>query len=110
MKRISLLFAVFMMLVSLSPAWADQLSDAKHSGLIGERADGYLGTVKPNPVPEVTQLVNSVNAARKAEYVKIAQHNSQSLDVVEKLAGAKLIERTQAGNFVMTPDGGWVMK
>jgi uncharacterized protein len=110
MRKIIVVISLLLLMFSITPAWALDISAAKQAGLIGETNNGYVATVKPNPAQEVTQLVSSVNNARKEEYKKIAARNGQSLDVVEKLAAVKLIERTQAGNFVMDQNGQWVMK
>jgi uncharacterized protein YdbL (DUF1318 family) len=110
MKKISLLFALLAMLCTITPAWADQLGDAKRAGLIGEGSDGYLASVTPNAPAEVAEIISSVNAARKAEYEKIAARNNQPRDVVEKLAAVKLIERTEPGNFVRDASGEWIKK
>lgn len=111
MRKTHIIITLFMLLFSFVPsAFADQLADAKRAGVIGEGNNGYLAPVKPNPSPEVMQLITSVNAARKIEYNKIASKNGQYLTVVEKLAAGKLIERTESGNFVQNEGGEWIRK
>ena len=96
------------LLLSVSAAMADPLADAKNAGKVGELPSGYLGVVTPSP--EAQQLVSQINAARKAEYQRIAAKNGQPLDVIEKLAGAKVVEKAPPGQYVQTGDGLWVKK
>ena len=91
-------------------ALAASLDGAKAAGLVGERPDGYLGLVAADAPVDVKALVSDVNARRRAEYAKIAKANGTSVDAVAALAGAKLVERAGAGEFVMTSAGRWVRK
>lgn len=92
------------------PALAqDALAAAKTAGQIGERPDGLVGAV-PGAPPLVETLVAEVNAQRLARYKQIAQSNGTALDKVQAVAGQQLVERTPAGQFVMTPAGQWQRK
>jgi uncharacterized protein YdbL (DUF1318 family) len=93
-----------------SSSWAIDLQAAKSQGLVGEQPNGYLGSVKGKPGNDVAAMINEINAARKAEYQRIAKRNDTKLDVVEKLAGKKAIEKTPNGQFVRLPSGQWVKK
>jgi len=110
------LFSIPMLLVMLvglgytSPSWAIDLQAAKLQGLVGEQPNGYLGSVKGKPSPDVVALVNEINSARKQEYQSIAQRNNTQLDVIEKLAGKKAIEKTPSGQFIRLPSGEWIKK
>ena len=93
------------------PAFAvDSLDEAKTQGLVGETPKGYLSPVSNAPTPDVRLLINDINAKRRAEYGKIAAARSQTLSVVEQLAGKKLTERTPAGQYVQNDAGQWVKK
>lgn len=109
MKRFFALMTVLLAVIA-TPAFAISLDDAKAKGLVGERIDGYIGSVSSNPSAEVSTLVSDINAARKAEYAKIAKRNGQPVSVVEKLAAAKLIERTWTGHYYMDGAGNWERK
>ena len=109
MKRLFAFLTVLLTVMAV-PAWAISLDDAKAQGLVGERLDGYIGAVASNPAPEVASLVSTINAARKSEYAKIAARNGQPVSVVEKLAAAKLIERTGGGQYYMDKSGNWKKK
>jgi hypothetical protein len=106
-----LLLVVFSFGVSLgfsAPAIALSLDEAKTSGLVGEKVDGYLGIVGA-PSSEVRALVDSINQQRRAEYQAIAARNGTDLRTVEALAAKKAIERTPPGYFVES-SGGWTRK
>ncbi len=108
MKRISLALTVLLLLFS-GAIYAADLQEAKRDGLVGERADGYLGIVRESVPKDVVDLVKDVNAKRRAEYERIATANDLTLEQVQALAGKKAIDRTDAGGWVMQ-NGGWQQK
>ena len=102
--------ALFLALaLAAAPAFAAELDEAKADGLIGERADGYLGLVDTGAPADVVDLVAEINDKRKAEYERIAEANDLSLEQVQALAGKKAIDRTRAGHWILT-NGGWEQK
>lgn len=105
-KIISLIFiAVF---VICGSALALDLQSAKSQGLVGETPSGYLAPVQSGNA-EAAQLVQSINAQRKAHYQNIASRNKTSLQSVEQLAGKKAIEKSPAGDLVQI-NGQWIKK
>jgi len=90
-------------------AFGAELDQAKSDGLVGERADGYLGLVDENAPGDVVNLVKEVNDKRRAEYQRIAGSNDLTLEQVQALAGKKAIERTAMGGWILT-NGGWRQK
>ena len=92
-----------------SAAFAADLDQAKRDGLVGERADGYIGLVDTSASADVRALVADVNEKRKAEYQRIAAGNNLEVAQVEALAGKKAIERTQTGGWILR-NGGWQKK
>jgi len=90
-------------------AFGAELDQAKSAGLVGERADGYLGLVEEDASSDVVNLVKEINDKRRAEYRRIAGGNDLSLEQVQALAGKKAIERTAAGGWILT-NGGWQRK
>lgn len=88
--------------------FALSLEEAKAKGLVGEKPNGYLGTVS-SPGPEVQSLTNDVNQKRRQAYEDIARRNRAPLDAIEALAGEKTIQNTKPGHFVEGP-GGWMKK
>jgi uncharacterized protein YdbL (DUF1318 family) len=103
------LAALLLCLVIPLGAFAADLDQAKRDGLVGERADGYLGLVVASAPGDVQALVADVNARRQAEYARIATQNGIERSQVEALAGRKAIERTTPGGWIFT-DGGWRRK
>lgn len=103
-----LLFLTVTLLACTVPfmASAMSLTEAKSQGLVGEQTDGYLGVVKPG----AEDVVESVNAARRAEYESIAAGKNTSREVVEQLAAKQAYEKTLPGNYVQKPDGSWRKK
>ncbi|MDH4302847.1 MAG: YdbL family protein [Nitrospira sp.] len=90
------------------PAFALSLDEAKAKGLVGERPNGYLGTVNPSNA-EAQSLIEDVNRKRKQAYEEIAKRNRTDIRAVETLAGEKAIQNTAPGNFIEGP-GGWMKK
>lgn len=99
------LFVVAILALPLA-AHAMSLEDAKHQGLIGERADGYVGIVSTS-TPDLIALVKATNNSRRSEYERIAAANGQPRNVIEKLAAKKAYELTPRGEFVQDGAGGW---
>lgn len=87
----------------------DALSAAKAAGQLGERPDGMVGVV-PGAPASAQALAQQVNAQRLARYQEIARGNGTALDKVQAVAGQQLIERTPAGQFIMTATGDWQRK
>ncbi|MDH4152422.1 MAG: YdbL family protein [Nitrospira sp.] len=90
------------------PAFALSLDEAKAKGLVGERPNGYLGTVNPSNA-EAQSLMEDVNRKRRQAYEEIAKRNRTDIRAVETLAGEKAIQNTIPGNFI-EGSGGWVKK
>lgn len=109
MHRVTTLLVFLSLFCLTGPAQAADLQDAKQAGLVGERADGYLGMVQPAVPEDVAELVRTVNARRRAEYERIAARNGLTVEQVQALAGKKAMERTEPGGWIK-PDGGWQQK
>jgi len=108
------LFVLALSLVLALPAWAMNLGEAmsalgaaKASGQLGEQPNGYLGVVQSGG--QASEIAGLINAARKAEYQKLAQQNGIALGDVETLAGKKALEKTPSGQYIMV-NGRWVKK
>jgi uncharacterized protein YdbL (DUF1318 family) len=84
------------------------LDEAKAKGVVGEKANGYLGVVALTNA-EAQALIEDVNQKRRQAYEDIAKRNGTSVQSVETLAGEKAIQNTKPGNFVEGP-GGWMKK
>lgn len=112
-RRITAAWLALLLIVALGAAAAASgvdLERAKGQGLVGERADGYVGIVVAQTTSGIQALVNQVNAKRRAAYEEIARKNGTSVDAVALLAGAKLVERAAKGEWVTDADGVWRKK
>ncbi|NJD04895.1 MAG: DUF1318 domain-containing protein [Methylococcaceae bacterium] len=109
MRNHGLLFFVGVLAVNLAltaePALAVDLAEAKASGQVGERLDGYLGLVSANAPAEVKTLVSDINTQRRMEYQRIAAKNGVPEDQVARLTARKVIDQATPGQFVETPSG-----
>lgn len=83
------------------------LGQAKASGQLGEKPDGYLGVVQPGGKAE--EIASQINQARRAEYHRVAQKNGITVSDVEAIAGKKAIEKTPPGQVIQL-NGSWVKK
>ena len=69
-------FCLTVLLLAMSlpfPVFALDLQEAKSQLLVGESVTGYVGIVKN--AEGVAELVNNINAKRKASYLDIAKRN-----------------------------------
>lgn len=97
MLRVLLLVAG---LLTSGLAMAIELDAAKTQGLVGERLDGYLGSVSDSPSAEVKALIEDVNGKRRSRYQEIAAKNNIDLADVEARAGQRAIELTASGGWI----------
>ena len=107
-KFLSTSLFLILALFALSAGAAD-LDQAKRDGLVGERADGFLGLVVTSAPNDVVRLVADINAKRKDEYERIAVENNLTLEQVQALAGKKAIQRTRSDQWILI-NGGWQRK
>lgn len=109
MNKLTAKLSPLLLLLFAVVALAADLDQAKRDGLVGERADGYLGIVAASAPADITRLVADVNAKRKQQYQRIATSNGLTMDQVQALAGKKAIEKTRSGDWIML-NGGWQRK
>ncbi|SDI34584.1 YdbL family protein [Pseudomonas panipatensis] len=83
------------------------LGAAKAQGLVGEQPNGYLGVVGNGG--QAADIASQINAARRAQYQKVASDSGAKLSDVESVAGQKAMERTPAGQYIQV-NGKWVRK
>lgn len=92
------------------PSWGMTLDEAKQQGMLGERPDGYLGTVTQSTDTEVLDLMKEINQKRREIYQTIADKNGTALSTVEALAGEKALKQTPSGQYILLPSGEWSVK
>jgi uncharacterized protein len=106
-----LVLALGIGLATSAPSHAQaSLEAAKQSGLIGERPDGLVGFVTGTVSTDVRAMVDQINAQRMRRYNQVAQTNGAPIDNVQAVAGRQLMDRTPAGQYVLSPSGQWVRK
>jgi uncharacterized protein len=91
-------------------SWAAPIDDAKAAGQIGERPDGFVAALQPNPAPNIAALVRQINAKRLAAYEKIAAEENVSVEQVGALAAEKIKRQAADGEYFMSSDGTWAPK
>ena len=108
MNRV-LLSALFVLgLMAAVPAMAMSLDQARASGAVGEKLDGYVGIVKASP--DASAVAADVNTKRKAEYEKISKQNGQPVSIVGKVAAEQIINGLPSGSYFQAPNGSWIKK
>lgn len=79
---------------------------AREAGQVGEKPDGYLGTIGAVP-PQVKKLVEDLNIKRKAVYAEKAQAQHVTIEDFAFTTGCHQISRTEPGEKYQGPDGAW---
>jgi uncharacterized protein YdbL (DUF1318 family) len=91
-------------------AHAQDLAQAKRDGWLGERIDGLVGVVRADTPQNIRALADDINRRRRAEYARIAEREGISVQAVAQLAGERLIDRADPGDWVLGADGNWRQK
>ena len=110
LPRSSALFLSAFLLIAAPTAFAASLDEAKAAGLVGEAPDGYVHLVDKGAPADVKTLVKEVNDQRRLKYEEIAKQRGASVEDVAALAGAKLVERTPPGQYVLDTSAAWRKK
>ncbi|RPD97837.1 DUF1318 domain-containing protein [Candidatus Pantoea deserta] len=101
-------FIAALILFGAQPAMALTLNEARQQGRVGETFSGYIAARQQDN--ETLALVKRINNGRSAEYQRIAQENHLTTEEVARIAGAKLVERAGAGEYVRGLNGLWMQK
>lgn len=109
MKKLALLLGVLSLALS-GLVFAQSLDQAKAQGLVGEKLDGYIAAVVPNPSPEIQALIQSTNDGRRKAYADLAQRNGITVEQVGILSAEKLQASARGGEYIQTPSGQWQRK
>lgn len=90
-------------------AFAMDLSSAKSSGLVGEKANGLVEATLPNPSGDIKDLVTTTNAGRLEVYKQMADKQGIPLKEVQAIAAQKIYDLAGPGEFLQI-NGKWVKK
>lgn len=85
------------------------LDEARSQGLLGENAKGYV-ELTPRGNSDAQALMAEINNQRKAKYTEIAAKQKTDLAAIEKIAGEKITEKLNAGEFYKDANGKWHKK
>lgn len=110
MRRFFLLMFAFASLTATVPVVAQEpasIVQARRAGLIGERFDGYLGFVTPNPPAELHRQVNAINIRRRSLYHDLAARKGVTPEEVGITAACSLLRRIGTGEYYLPGQGGW---
>lgn len=108
MKQV--LMGLFLILLGINATFAVSLKEAKNSGLIGERNDGYVGYVVTPPSDEVKAVVKNVNNKRRVKFSESAKGNNLKTEQVANQFYQRAIGATAKGNYYQDVSGTWVKK
>ena len=108
MRRLLILAAAAgMMAVGVpSAAQTPAVDAARQAGQVGERYDGYMGTLGA-PSAVVRSQVSAINIRRRALYTNLAASRGVAPYEVGITAGCQLLARVQVGQAYMLADGRW---
>ena len=100
-----------------TPASADLVASkalvdaAKAKGIVGEKANGYLGFVTAAADAGLKAAVDEINAGRHDVYAQAAAKNGVSADAAGQSAFSNVIfPKLPAGEFYQNAAGAWVQK
>lgn len=107
------LVLVFMMCVFIQTVNAQSqgrlLDTPRAAGLVGERYDGFAvihGTAKP----EISALVDKVNAERRIVYAQRAASDGVPVEAVGKIYAAEIIKAAPSETWFLSEAGKWTQK
>jgi len=109
-RRLLSACTILPLLLAAASARALTLDEARAKGLVGERPDGYVAPVVPDPAPEVRELVERVNAERRRVYEELAREQGVPVEVVAAITAKKIVERLPSGAYWMDEQGRWHRK
>ncbi|PIE61284.1 MAG: hypothetical protein CSA29_04175 [Desulfobacterales bacterium] len=117
-KVIALLLAAVMLMLAGS-AWAGGIKERmkkrlpaiaalKAQGVVGETNQGYLGFVSGNT--SGADVVAAENKDRKTIYIRIAEQQGVTLEMVQARRAKALSGRAKSGQYIQNHAGKWVKK
>ena len=109
MRLAFLLVGVAMLATPGSAQESASIMEARRSGQIGERFDGYLGFVT-SPSESLRRQVNAINIRRRSLYSSLARQKGVSTQEVGITATCTLFSRIPVGGYYLTSDRGWLRR
>lgn len=97
-------------LTHVARAQSGGVATAISQGVVGEKADGYLG-IRGNASAEVRKEVDSINIKRRAVYTERAASRGVSVEAIAAATGCRTLStRVQAGQAYQLAGGGWQVR
>ena len=109
-RLLSILAAALLVFAPAAHAASPAIEQAKAQGVIGERADGYLGFVQERVDSSLVAEVEENNIQRRNLYTQTAQQQGVSVEAVAAIAGQQQIDRTPPGQWYKDASNNWVQK
>lgn len=100
------LFITTALLLTSQLSLALTLDEARAKGLLGENARGYV-ELTPRGDSDAETLMTEINTRRKTRYIDIAAKQKTKLTAIEKIAGEKIIEKLNPGEFYKDANDTW---
>ncbi len=109
MRSLFVALCAIILLTGIANAAGLDLTAAKRSGLVGEKPDGFIAALLPNPSSDVTDLVSRTNQGRLGVYRSTAVKEGIPVAEVQKIAAEKIFNLAASGEYLMI-NGQWVQK
>jgi uncharacterized protein len=96
-------------LAGAGAAWAQRdpaYAAARADGVVGEKMDGYLGSVT-TPTASQRAMVDDLNIKRRAVYSEKASAAGATVEDYAFTSGCRLIAQTAVGEKYQAPDSTW---
>lgn len=100
--------AVLALATAVPAVAADPLDEARNAGTVGERFDGYA-VPRDGASAETLQLVQEINAKRKAFYQQKAGEQGVSVNAVQEIYAKTIYDKAPSGWWFLTQSG-WSRK
>lgn len=85
------------------------VSAAISEGVVGEKADGYLG-LRGAASAAVKAEVESINIRRRALYTERATQRGVSVEAIAAATGCRTLAKVGVGQAYQSADGGWQVR
>lgn len=107
---IALLAAAALVLVSAGARAQSRPLDApRAAGTVGERYDGFA-VVRGTATPDISALVDRVNAERRAVYEQNASSQKASVEAIGRIYAQEILKSAPSKTWFLSEAGQWSQK
>lgn len=93
-------------LLTSMPVLADQLTDLRKSGAVGEAYDGFARAKEAS----AKSFVQGVNGQRRKIYTKRAKSQGVSVDQIGRVYASQIAKKAPSGTWLLSESGKWSKK